>query len=87
MVYYIEVNDITFYYEDEPVLENISYTVSPGEFVILTGENGVAKSTLLRNTLGLLHPSSGSIRIADKNIKGEPLSIGYIPQQIASFNA
>lgn len=87
MVYYIEVNDITFYYEDEPVLENISYTVSPGEFVILTGENGAAKSTLLRNTLGLLHPSSGSIRIADKNIKGEPLSIGYIPQQIASFNA
>ena len=58
-----------------------------GEFVILTGENGAAKSTLVKATLGLLKPAKGTISIAQTNAKGEKLSIGYIPQQIASFNA
>lgn len=84
---YVEVNNLTFYYEDEPVLEDVSYDVKPGEFVILTGENGAAKSTLIKNTLGLLKPTSGSVRLAKTNQQGERLSIGYIPQQIASFNA
>lgn len=84
---YIEVKNLTFYYGKEPVLENISYHVDSGEFVILTGENGAAKSTLLRNTLGLLKPDSGTVFISKKNNLGEPLSVGYIPQQIASFNA
>ena len=44
---YIEVEDLSFYYDNEPVLENVSYHVDPGEFVILTGENGAAKSTLI----------------------------------------
>lgn len=87
MAHYIEVNNLTFYYGEEPVLQDISYYVDPGEFVILTGENGAAKSTLIRNTLGLLQPAEGTITLAKKNTHGEPLSIGYIPQQVASFNA
>ena len=45
---YIDVKGLTFYYDDEPVLEDISYFVEDGEFVILTGENGAAKSTLIK---------------------------------------
>ncbi|NLM65696.1 MAG: metal ABC transporter ATP-binding protein [Enterococcus sp.] len=84
---YIDVKDLTFYYEDEPVLMDVNYFVEEGEFVILTGENGAAKSTLVKATLGLLKPAKGTISIARTNAKGEKLSIGYIPQQIASFNA
>lgn len=84
---YINVEHLTFYYEDEPVLQDVSYSVSPGEFVILTGENGAAKSTLIRNTLGLLKPDEGVVTISPVNIEGDKLHIGYIPQQIASFNA
>ena len=84
---YINVKDLSFYYGEEPVLQDISYQVKPGEFVILTGENGAAKSTLIRNTLGLLKPASGEVTIASHNIEGKPLKIGYSPQQIASFNA
>lgn len=84
---YIDVKDLTFYYEDEPVLMDVNYFVEEGEFVILTGENGAAKSTLVKATLGLLKPAKGMISIAQTNAKGEKLSIGYIPQQIASFNA
>ena len=63
---YIEVKDLSFYYDNEPVLEDVSYHVDPGEFVILTGENGAAKSTLIKATLGLLKPSSGEVTIAKK---------------------
>jgi zinc transport system ATP-binding protein len=85
-VHYIEVKDLTFYYDDEPVLAGVNYHVDAGEFVILTGENGAAKSTLVRSTLGLLKPTKGNITIAKKNTEGGKLSVGYIPQQIASFN-
>lgn len=83
---YIDVKDLTFYYGNEPVLEHVSYEVNSGEFVILTGENGAAKSTLIKNTLGLLKPASGAVWISKVNTAGKKLSIGYIPQQIASFN-
>lgn len=86
-MHYIEVKNLTFYYDDEPVLEDVSYHVDPGEFVILTGENGAAKSTLIKSTMGLLKPTSGTVSIADKNADGKKISIGYIPQQVASFNA
>lgn len=86
MEHYIEVEDLSFNYDDEPVLTDITFTVDPGEFVMLTGENGAAKSTLLRNILGLLKPTTGQVTISSKNDKGEELKIGYAPQQVASFN-
>jgi zinc transport system ATP-binding protein len=86
-VKYINVENLTFYYDDEPVLENVSYSIEPGEFVILTGENGAAKSTLVKATLGILKPEAGKVEISPTNKDGEKLAIGYIPQQISSFNA
>jgi len=85
-MHYIEVENLSFHYENEPVLQNISFHVDPGEFVMLTGENGAAKTTLLRNILGLLKPTEGKVTLAKKNLEGGKLIIGYIPQQVASFN-
>lgn len=86
-MHYIKVKDLAFKYDEETVLENISFTVDPGEFVMLTGENGAAKTTLIRNILGLLKPTAGEAFLADKNERGEDLLIGYVPQTVASFNA
>ena len=83
---YIEVENLSFYYDEEPVLTGINYHVDAGEFVTLTGENGAAKSTLVKATLGLLKPKTGTVTIAKENIEGKKLSVGYIPQEIASFN-
>lgn len=85
-MHYIEVENLSFYYDEEPVLTGINYHVDAGEFVTLTGENGAAKSTLVKATLGLLKPKTGIVTIAKENIEGKKLSVGYIPQQIASFN-
>ncbi|HEM3613562.1 TPA: metal ABC transporter ATP-binding protein [Streptococcus suis] len=84
---YITVEDLSFYYDKEPVLEHIHYYLDSGEFVTLTGENGAAKTTLIKATLGILKPKQGRVSIAEKSIKGKKLRMAYLPQQIASFNA
>ena len=60
----VSVKNLSFYYDREKVLNEVNFEVNPGEFVILTGENGAAKSTLLKNVLGLLKPASGTVTIA-----------------------
>lgn len=84
---YLKVSNLSFYYDEEKVLDNINFTIDPGEFVILTGENGAAKSTLIKNVLGLLKPATGSIEMAKTNKDGQKLTIGYIAQDINAFNA
>lgn len=84
---YITVKDLDFQYDSEPVLQEVSYHLDSGEFVTLTGENGAAKSTLVKATLGILTPKAGQVTISPKNKDGKKLRIGYLPQQIASFNA
>ncbi|HWJ78079.1 MAG TPA: metal ABC transporter ATP-binding protein [Niallia sp.] len=80
------IKNLTFGYEHVPSLENVSFDLEFGEFVGITGPNGASKSTLLKLLLGLLKPWSGEVRINKVNINGKKLTVGYVPQQIASFN-
>ncbi|MFB7641615.1 metal ABC transporter ATP-binding protein [Peribacillus butanolivorans] len=82
----VEVKAIKFGYGHTPALDDISFQINSSEFIGVTGPNGASKSTLLRLLLGLLKPWSGEIKISKINEKGQPLKIGYVPQQIASFN-
>lgn len=78
----VEVERVCFAYGGPLVLEDVSLTVHPGEFVALVGPNGSGKSTLLRVLLGSLSPSAGWVRLL-----GEPpervdrARIGYVPQR------
>jgi zinc/manganese transport system ATP-binding protein len=62
------------------ILEDVSFSVSPGEFTGLIGSNGTGKTTLLRVVLGLQRPSSGRVRAAGRT--GRNRSIGYVPQKV-----
>lgn len=56
----LEVRQLHIAYDRRPVVEDVSFTVEPGEILGIAGESGSGKSTLLRSILGLL-PSSGVV--------------------------
>ncbi|MFA5713719.1 MAG: ABC transporter ATP-binding protein [Bacteroidales bacterium] len=62
----LQVRNLNFSYEsDTPlVIENLSFTLSPGEVVAVMGESGAGKSTFARLLLGLVKPHSGTIELA-----------------------
>ena len=62
------------------ILEDISLSVQPGEFVAVLGPNGAGKSTLLRALLGLIAPAKGSIRIGGEPPRRGRSDVGYCPQ-------
>ena len=65
---YIEVNGVTKRFGDVTALDDVSFEVPAGEFVIVLGVSGSGKSTLLRTMSGLLSPTEGEIRV-----DGEPM--------------
>ncbi len=60
--------DVTMGFGGPPVLDEISFSVAPGETRIVLGPVGVGKSVLLKLANGLLKPDEGSIRLFDEDI-------------------
>ena len=71
MADFIKVDNVSFSYEDNKVLDNISLSVKEGEFVALLGHNGCGKSTMARLFNVLLTPNSGTVTIDGINPKTE----------------
>ena len=80
---YITVEDLSFYYDKEPVLEHINYSVDSGEFVTLTGENGAAKTTLIKASLGILQPRIGKVTISKTNAQSLSTITKFVRQLIS----
>jgi len=66
----LRVDHVTFAYDETPVLEDITLSVSKGEHVSVIGESGCGKSTLLKIIYGLLQINEGEIHWDDKRIMG-----------------
>lgn len=63
-------------------VDGVSFSVGPGEMVGLLGANGVGKTTTMRMLATLLEPTSGTARIADCDVRTDPLGVrrhlGYL---------
>ena len=85
----LEVRNLRKTYGDLVAVEDVSFTVEPGEVFGLLGPNGAGKSTTMMTVCGLLRPDAGTVLIA-----GEPLTpnrsdlkrlLGVVPQDLAVY--
>ena len=89
----IEFKNVTFRYPDaeEPVLENISFTVNKGETVAFIGSTGSGKSTLINLIPRFYDVTDGEVLVDGINVKDYTLEslhdkIGYVPQKANLFS-
>ena len=74
----IQCKNLTLQYDRHIAVQNVSFSVEPGDFLCIIGENGSGKSTLLKGLLGLLPPHDGQVSYAPTLSR---TAIGYVPQQ------
>jgi Cu-processing system ATP-binding protein len=87
----IEVANVSKIYGDITALDGISLSVAQGEMFGLIGPNGAGKSTLFKLMLGLISPTSGSIRVHGVPIDGRDFRavrrrIGYLPESFVTYD-
>lgn len=75
----IGCQNLTMSYEGVVALNNVSFSIDSGDYMLILGENGSGKSTLIKGLLGLKSASSGKITFNGIT----PRQIGYLPQQNA----
>ncbi len=64
----VEIENVSFAYGPQTILQNMSFAVETGQFLAVAGPNGAGKSTLLNLICGLLQPQHGRIRIDGSDI-------------------
>lgn len=90
----IKVKELFKKFGDQPVLENITFSISSGELLVILGESGSGKSVLLRHLIGLARPDSGSVeidgeditRLSEQELLRVRRNIGYLFQGSALYD-
>lgn len=80
----LQVKNLAFRYQEELILDEVGFSIGPGDYVGLVGPNGAGKSTLIKIILGLLPFQKGQVELF-----GTPIEqfknwdrIGYVPQYV-----
>jgi ABC-2 type transport system ATP-binding protein len=85
----IEINNLTKRYGALLAVDNISFSVGPGEVLGFLGPNGAGKSTTMKMITGFLAPTAGKVRVCGHDIEAEPLAakscMGYLPEGAPSY--
>ena len=87
----IDIKNLTVEYSDKnhsfKALDNVSFSVEPGEFVSIIGSSGCGKSTLLSILEGINSPTDGKILIDGNPISGTGFDRGVVFQHYSLFPA
>lgn len=80
----IEIKNVTKIYDQQRALDNVSFSIAPGEIVGLLGPNGAGKSTLMKIITCFLPPTEGEVSVFGNSIFDNPIevrkTIGYLPE-------
>jgi ABC-type bacteriocin/lantibiotic exporter with double-glycine peptidase domain len=87
----ITLQNINYSYSKNKIFDNLNFTFSIGDVVVVKGSNGTGKSTLIDLISGVLKPDKGVIKYDDINIENISTislkkSVGVVPQNIYLFN-
>jgi zinc transport system ATP-binding protein len=78
----IEIQDLDYAYERQPVLTGVELSIEQQDFALLLGPNGGGKSTLLKILAGILPVKNGLVRVMGKSPREHLFSLGYVPQEV-----
>ena len=75
----IQIDQVSFFYGDRRILNQVNLTITQGDFMAIIGPNGGGKTTLIKLMLGLITPDSGTVRILGQPTQkaSGPTSTGY----------
>lgn len=82
----LQISGLNFFYGESHILRDVDMTIPKGQMVCLIGRNGVGKTTLIKNIIGLLKPRRGNIRYQGQSIlrlspdQRARQGIAYVPQ-------
>jgi zinc transport system ATP-binding protein len=84
----LSVTNLSAWYGNNEVLQDITFSAEEGDYIGLAGPNGAGKTSLVKAVLGLMDRYTGTIRLLGKDIKEFRNwgSIGYLPQRVTAFN-
>ncbi len=86
----IQLSNISVVYDQQKAIDDLSLSVYPHEIMVLVGESGGGKTTILRTISGLVKPVSGHILVNgltlnDQNLRKIRLNMGYVLQRFLFF--
>ena len=87
----LAVRDLHTYIGGSHILQGVTFDVAPGHTTVLLGRNGAGKSTTLRTIMGLLPAQTGSITLAEQELRGRPpyviarRGVAFVPEDREVF--
>jgi ABC-2 type transport system ATP-binding protein len=86
----LEIQGLTKYYRNIPVVNDVSFAVKPGEVTGYLGPNGSGKSTTVKIIAALIEPSAGKVLLDGRDIREDLIGfrrrLGYVPEEAILYS-